>query len=112
PVDLEAYLAGQSEMQISLDPGTAAIPWELLDVDRGGDPNQQPWAIRVKLLRKLRLDNFRDQVVDARTEDRVLVIGEPESPPAYPRLEGARKEALAVREALTGPDALAADRVT
>ena len=33
PVELEAYLTGSGEMQIELDAGTAAIPWELLNTD-------------------------------------------------------------------------------
>ena len=47
PVELEAYLAGSGEMQIELDPQTAAIPWELLDTSGEstatravGDPRQ------------------------------------------------------------------------
>ena len=41
-------------MQIELDPQTAKIPWELLDTERESD-DDLPWAIRVKLLRKLRI---------------------------------------------------------
>ena len=54
PVELEAYLAGSGEMQIELDPQTAKIPWELLDTKSERD-DELPWAIRVKLLRKLRI---------------------------------------------------------
>jgi hypothetical protein len=65
PVEIEPYLAfGSGEMQIELDPQTAKIPWELLDTTRGGD-NELPWAIRVKLLRKLRIKEFRERVADA-----------------------------------------------
>ena len=39
-------------MQIELDEATAGIPWELLDTDGS---RREPWAIRAKLLRKLRL---------------------------------------------------------
>ena len=57
PIELEAYLAGSGELQIELDPQTAAIPWELLDTTRDSDEsNHIPWAIRVNLLRKLRSD--------------------------------------------------------
>ena len=84
-------------------PGTAAIPWELLDTQpdaQSGD--ERPWAIRCKLLRKLRTEEFRAQVIDASPEDSVLVIGEPMCDPAiYPRLDGARNEAIAVSERLT-----------
>lgn len=103
PPELEAYLAGSGEMQIELDPTTARIPWELLDAatERGSD---EPWAIRVKLLRKLRIQQFRERVADADAAASVLVIGEPECPTNYPRLYGARLEAVAVRTCLTTGD--------
>ena len=101
PIEIEAYLAGSGEMQIELDPQTASIPWELLDSKResGGE---LPWAIRVKLLRKLRIREFRERVADAGAEASALVIGEPECPQDYPRLYAARAEALAVRACLAG----------
>ena len=111
PVQLEAYLAGSGEMQIELDPQTAKIPWELLDTKSESD-DDPPWAIRVKLLRKLRVEKFREQVADAGAEASALVIGEPECPPEYPRLFGARSEALAVFGHLTGPGALSGSMVT
>ena len=76
PVELEPYLAGSGEMQIELDPQTAKIPWELLDTKSESD-DEPPWAIRVKLLRKLRIKEFRERVSDASPEASVLVIGEP-----------------------------------
>jgi CHAT domain-containing protein len=105
PVELEPYLAGSGEMQIELDPQTAKIPWELLDTKNDGD-DELPWAIRVKLLRKLRIQEFRERVSDATPEDSALVIGEPACPPEYPRLPGARSEALAVRGCLASDAAL------
>ena len=95
PIELEAYLAGSGEMQIELDPQTAAIPWELLDTTREADENL-PWALRVNLLRKLRISQFREVVVDAGADASALVIGEPEAPASFPRLHGARAEAEAV----------------
>jgi CHAT domain-containing protein len=105
PVELEPYLAGSGEMQIELDPQTAKIPWELLDTNTNGD-NELPWAIRVRLLRKLRIREFRERVSDATPEASALVIGEPACPPEYPRLPGARNEAIAVRGCLAGDAAL------
>jgi CHAT domain-containing protein len=105
PVELEPYLAGSGEMQIELDPQTAKIPWELLDT-RGESSDELPWAIRVKLLRKLRIREFRERVADASPEASALVVGEPACPPEYPRLFGARTEALAVRDCLSGTAAL------
>jgi tetratricopeptide (TPR) repeat protein len=101
-------------MLLELDDRTASIPWELLDT-RGNDPSQvddRPWAIRTQLLRKLRQEDFRQQVQDAQPDDAVLVIGEPAvDESAYPPLPGARAEAQAVADAFSGPGGLGADRV-
>lgn len=109
PVELEPYLAGSGEMQIELDETTARIPWELLDTGPGtpGAATEgradDPWAIRVQLLRKLRIETFRERVSDATPDASALVIGEPACPAdTYPRLYGARREALAVRDCLKG----------
>ena len=97
PIEMEPFLGGTTDMVIELDSGTAGIPWELLDTDAGGGSNALPWAIRAKLLRKLRTTEFRQQVVDADADASVLVIGEPKADAAsYPRLAGARDEARAV----------------
>ena len=92
PVDLESFLTGSTDMQIELDAGTAGIPWELLD--DGRSRATKPWAIRTKLLRKLRLQDFRSNVRDADGDAYALVIGAPECPDDYPPLPGAREEAL------------------
>ncbi|MBZ5689587.1 MAG: CHAT domain-containing protein [Acidobacteriia bacterium] len=103
PVGMEAFLAGSGELQIELDPETAGIPWELLDTDEGDDQNPEgKWAIRTKLLRKLRTTDFREQVRDATAKESILVIGEPSCPPQYPRLDGAWAEAEAVYKSLAG----------
>ena len=89
PLELEPFLAGSNDMQIVLDEGTAGIPWELLDdggEDEHAEPDWWPWAIRTKLIRKLRTERFRERVVDADAESHALVIGEPECPPGYRRL--------------------------
>ena len=116
PVEMEPFLGGTTEMLMELDAGSAVIPWELLDTDSsnaqsGGDP--RPWAIRSKLLRKLRTEDFRAQVSDANADDSVLVIGEPLCDHTkYPPLPGARAEALAVVNQLTSPaNGLQADKV-
>jgi tetratricopeptide (TPR) repeat protein len=98
PIEMESFLSGSSEMQIELDSGTAGIPWELLDT--GGDGGgANPWAIRTKLLRKLRTADFRLNPRDASASDGILIVGEPEcDPKIYPPLPGARKEAVAVRD--------------
>ncbi len=100
PIELEGYLAGTSGIQMALDPDSAAIPWELLDLAQNEDPNEEPWAIRVKLLRKLKLEEFRQHVIDADKDANVLVIGEPLCGDDFPRLEGARTEAICVSDTL------------
>lgn len=106
PIEIEPFLGGTSEMLLELDPGTAGIPWELLETNpdaRSGD--QRPWAVRCKLLRKLRLEDFRPRVQDASADDNVLVIGEPRcDKTVYPPLPGARDEAIAVATCLAAPD--------
>lgn len=103
PIEMESYLASAGEMQIQVDSGTAGIPWELLDADEAkpGEEAQLPWAIRARLLRKLKTIEFRAQVNDASAGASVLVIGEPACPAAYPRLAGARLEAHSVCKCLT-----------
>jgi pimeloyl-ACP methyl ester carboxylesterase/tetratricopeptide (TPR) repeat protein len=113
PVELEPFLGGSTEIVIELDSGTAGIPWELLDANVPGSGDRRPWAIRSKLIRKLRTSEFRRQVVDAGTEERILVIGEPMcDPKRYSRLPGARAEASAIVKRLTAPGAVNADKVT
>ena len=112
PVEMEPFLGGTSEMVLELDSGTAGIPWELLDSDARGGADKRPWAIRAKLLRKLRTAQFRAQLTDASADADVLVIGEPQcDPKSYARLPGARAEANAVAQRLKAPGALDADRV-
>ncbi len=114
PVELGPFLGGTSEMLLQLDPGTAAIPWELLDTE-GGSPGAtavQPWAVRAKLVRTLTTVDHRRQVVDASPDAHVLVIGEPlADPKAFPALPGARAEARAVRRLLRRDGGLPPDHV-
>ena len=99
PVDLESFMASSAATVIQVDSGTAAIPWELLDTAAAGGGDGRPWAIRTKLLRKLRIDVPTRVVNDASAEDSVLVIGDPACDrTCYPRLYGARQEAAAVSE--------------
>ncbi len=119
PVEMETQLNSGSETVLELDDGTAAIPWELLEApedDRSGagsgGGSREPWALRAKLLRKLRAVEFRQQVRDARREDAVLIIGEPLADPEhYARLPGARHEAELVHNKLIESGRVAASRV-
>jgi hypothetical protein len=111
PREVEPFLAGSSRMVLELDEQTAPIPWELLDTlpDRAaasaaGAAERRPWAIRTRLLRKLRKvrdDGSTLAVPDAQADDAFLVIGEPlMTDPLYVPLPGAKAEAVAVAEAL------------
>jgi pimeloyl-ACP methyl ester carboxylesterase len=108
PIELEPFLSGSVDLLLQLDPHSAAYPWELLDTQRygPGPPNDsRPWAVRTRLLRKLRTTEFRDQPVGARSEKSALVIGEPLCDSSkYPSLPQATKEAQVVAAAL-GTDA-------
>jgi tetratricopeptide (TPR) repeat protein len=125
PPTLEPFLSGTNRLVLELDAQTAPIPWELLDTPSsdqapglGSEPaqgrqlnNNEPWAIRTQLLRKLRTDTYRQAVQDASLEDAVLVIGEPQADPRlYGPLPAALHEAQAVNAALTR--VLSADKVT
>ena len=113
PLELEAFLASSSEMQIELDSGTAGIPWELLDdASPMRLPEAKPWAIRSKLLRKFKTETFRAQVTDADAEASILIIGEPQCPSGYPSLPGALEEARAVYKLLTSATGLAHENVS
>ncbi len=103
PVDLEPFMGSSAATVIQLDSGTAAIPWELLDSVAPGSGDTRPWAIRTKLLRKLRTDGWAGAVNDASADDSVLVIGDPACDrERYARLFGARREAMAVAERFGG----------
>ncbi|MDM0085060.1 CHAT domain-containing protein [Variovorax sp. J31P179] len=97
PVELAPFMASSTEMQIEVDAHTAAIPWELLDTPKGSATDQTPWAMRTKLLRKLRTVAYRPKVDESPEDAGVLVIGEPACPKGYARLPGARREARAVQ---------------
>ncbi|HEY6135552.1 MAG TPA: CHAT domain-containing protein [Rubrivivax sp.] len=94
PVEIRPMIAGADSLFVSLDPESARIPWEMLHDSAIGI---EPLALRIRVVRTLRLAALRDNPVDNRNERGVLVIGEPLADPAkYARLPGAEKEARAV----------------
>ncbi|MET0508517.1 MAG: CHAT domain-containing protein [Burkholderiaceae bacterium] len=111
PFELEPWFGGDGAVMIEVDATTAAIPWELLDADEDGDdPERKPWAVRTKLVRRLRTPNYRLGPVDASTEDLALVVGDPDCDRSvYPVLQGARAEAREVAKTLK--DQLSAEKV-
>jgi tetratricopeptide (TPR) repeat protein len=101
PVDLEPFMGSSGATVIEVDSGTAGIPWELLDSHIPGSGDDRPWAIRTKLLRKLRMGAVAGRADDASADDSVLVIGDPACDRrTYPKLFGARQEAAAVAACL------------
>jgi len=102
PLEMDVLLRSTTEVLLELDQGTSGIPWELLEPPSvAGDSNAaEPWAIRAKLLRKLRTERMRTHVQDANRDLHVLVIGEPDT--KYVPLPGAREEAIAVRDVFRG----------
>ena len=114
PQEMEAYLGGTDRMVLELDEHTSTIPWELLDPPAGrrAGGDLRPWAIRTKLLRKMRKSSFRALVQDAGAEDHVLVVGEPAlHDPRYAALPGALAEARAVTATFKGPRGVDPTRV-
>ena len=110
PPEMEPFMGGTTSMVLEVDSGSAGIPWELLDSGVGtrGGSDPRPWAIRSKLLRKLRTDDYRAQVMDADAEAHVLVIGEPDcDAKRYPRLPAAQEEARAVVQEFIGASDIA-----
>lgn len=109
PTELEPFLGGTTNTVLEVDTATAGIPWELLDTPRSDEPgaDTRPWAIRCRLLRKLRTGRYRETVVDAGADDEVLIVGEPScAPKNYARLDGARREAAAVEALFRGADGI------
>ncbi len=101
PLEMQPFLGGSDALVLELDRGTASIPWELLDTtaSAGDRPGGEPWALRTKLLRRLRTEEFREQVQDANSDGHVLIIGEPRcDDPAFPRLPAARAEAQQIAQ--------------
>jgi CHAT domain-containing protein len=107
PTVLEPFFGDTSDMLLELDDTTASIPWELLDTGSRSGADARPWAIRAKLLRKLRTEVFRRQTRDAAAAASALVIGEPRCDhDLYPELPAARAEAREVFEALSSPSGI------
>jgi tetratricopeptide (TPR) repeat protein len=110
PADLEPFLGGSAATMLELDEGTSAIPWEILESPTSSD-RQKPWAIRTKLLRKLRTATPTIAVNSATADDGILVIGDPACDRSiYPRLFGARREAQEVADCLTKATSQFSDR--
>ncbi|MBL8313787.1 MAG: CHAT domain-containing protein [Rubrivivax sp.] len=102
PPAIEPYLRHTGGILLELDRAAAAIPWELLDTPADGQAGQQEsWALRTGLLRKLRVEDASNRDAgrrDAIADDDVLVVGEPAltGRQGYSSLPAAKAEAQAV----------------
>ena len=112
PVEIEPFMAGSSALVLQLDSDTARFPWEMLDRDSIGSTGEHvPWAVRTRVLRKLRTQEFRSQPLGAGREDSVLVIGEPQCDKTrFAELPAAREEAQQVAKVLGTPALIGAGR--
>ena len=104
PAELEVFLGGTHPLVLEVDAGTAGLPWELIDtVADAQHADPRPWAVRTKMVRKLRTVDPAARPIDTSAEG-ILVIAEPLTDPAlYPRLPGARAEGEAVARLLADP---------
>ncbi|MEJ8860007.1 CHAT domain-containing protein [Variovorax robiniae] len=110
PVEIEPFLAESNQALLQLDHYSAQYPWELLDtspLEERAAGDRRPWALRSRLLRKLRTEDFREAPKYAGHNGAVLVIGEPLcDPDRYGPLPAAQREgrqvAAAFTEAATG----------
>ncbi|HYN57950.1 MAG TPA: CHAT domain-containing protein, partial [Rubrivivax sp.] len=111
PVEIEPFMAGSSALVLQLDSDTARFPWEMLDRDSIGSTGEHvPWAVRTRVLRKLRTQEFRSQPLGAGREDNVLVIGEPQCDKTrFAELPAAREEAEHVAKVLGTPALIGAN---
>jgi CHAT domain-containing protein len=111
PVEIEPFMAGSSALVLQLDSDTARFPWEMLDRDSIGSTGEHvPWAVRTRVLRKLRTQEFRSQPLGAGREDSVLVVGEPQCDKTrFAELPAAREEAQQVAKVLGTPALIGAD---
>jgi len=108
PVELEPFLSGSDAVVLQLDDETARVPWEMLDTNpEGKDSTREPWAVRTRMVRQLRVREYRDRPTMARSDHCVLVIGEPKSDMVP--LSAATIEAKAVADALGDKPLLGAD---
>ena len=101
PVDLEPFMGSSAATVIQLDSGTAAIPWELLD---SVTPSGSDDIVHGRFARSCSGSCGPDGPARSRTRPPTTACLSSAIPHAtgnaYPRLFGARREAMAVAECL------------
>ncbi|MFP5316695.1 MAG: CHAT domain-containing protein [Acidimicrobiia bacterium] len=98
PNDVKRELAAVENVQLVLDARAADFPWEAL-TDRGALTGRRPLVHNAGLLRQLSLPTT-GRADPASGTGTALVVGDPPGPPAFGRLDGARREAREVAEQL------------
>ena len=90
-MELETLFESATALRLEVDVGTAGLPWEFLERKASVDEGRIPWAIRAKVVRS---PSSAAGVHVARSVERsALIVGEPRTPIAFPRLFGAQAEA-------------------
>ena len=91
PNDFKPYAADRRRMALLMNPGAAALPWELMQ--SRFDEGNEPLSVSIGMLRQLLVNDMREQPLRAPGKT-ALVIGNPiVSDPRFPSLENATKEA-------------------
>ena len=107
PAALKDQSADERPRRLTLDPRSAAFPWELLDDRRpwlsDAEAEKRPPAVRAGLVRQLLQTQFREDIVPPRGKPKALVIGDPRGAPMdrFNPLKGAEEEANAVAKRLS-----------
>jgi hypothetical protein len=119
PAEFKAQVPDQEGVVMMLNPAAARHPWEMLDERsveqrrgerRPGNGHDEPLAVRVGLLRQLKLDIYPP--LAPRMRDRVaLVVGDPPLHGLLPQLPGAAAEARNVAGLLTRHEILTTELV-
>lgn len=103
PHDSKFEVDDTDNLHLLVDEDTAAIPWEIVSGRSGGHPSQA-LALRTGMLRQLRpVENGTPVRRSGRPpiDNVALVVGDPPLGGNWPRLPGARREALEVAQLLT-----------
>ena len=94
PNDFKSYAPERRKLALTLNPAAAAIPWELMR--DGFDRSSEPLSVSTGMIRQLRVESERLQVLRAPSST-ALVVGNPMvSDDRFPPLAGAAAEATAV----------------
>lgn len=95
PYGFKEVLKRQNNITWVVDKRTANFPWEMLQEDLTG----MPLCVHSGMVRQLATANFRSNVINV-SENKALVVGDPELKGYMPQLKGAEMEAEMVTDLL------------